>query len=522
MATFPYFVFGPNTVLSLVGLLRGPDRTVPTPREDWREATVDVIIPALNEERTIALCLASIMRQTVRPRNIVLIDDASTDRTVERAKEFCARAGMPLNVIQRRRSIGKTPTIKREARERDCDVEFVLDGDTVLESPDYIQRTVQELYSGAGIACVCGVILPMRQRDRRSYESHPLFKRFAPVDAVPGDSGEGALSVVGRAITNLYREVLYVFLQRFIYHGQMVFFGTISNPVGCAVAYRRKYVKDLFDYLTPKFGDDLTNSEDIFIGFALLNEGYRNVQLTDITARTVEPVLSRLPRQVYLWSSSFLQSCYYFDPLIRSPFKSLQRWIAGRRAALTAYRRHRLSGPAPTSVRVAMAGVPAVAQVGMANVQIPAFARYANVPAGDLLAEGANSQSVMSSGTPRGERRIAAEPYRQAFGRDRTLRMGRPAAWMLLTGALEKVFFPTALVIMLLLRNWHGVALTVGLETSVALLALVLVAKGERVAYLFKGLLVVPIRYALVAADLVTIGRFATDLWITQDRKWRK
>ena len=52
----------------------------------------------------------------------------------------------------------------------------------------------------------------------------------------------------------------------------------------------------------------------------MLNEGYRNIQLTDVYARTVEPEIQRLPRQIYLWSSSFLQSCYYFDPLVRSPF----------------------------------------------------------------------------------------------------------------------------------------------------------------------------------------------------------
>lgn len=79
MTTLPYFVFSLSTILSLGGLFRGPDPTRPTPVEDWRQATVDVIIPALNEEHNIALCLVSVLRQTVRPRRIVLIDDGSTD-----------------------------------------------------------------------------------------------------------------------------------------------------------------------------------------------------------------------------------------------------------------------------------------------------------------------------------------------------------------------------------------------------------------------------------------------------------
>ena len=135
---------------------------------------------------------------------------------------------------------------------------------------------------------------------------------------------------IARGVTNLYREVLYLYLQRFIYRGQLAFFGTTSNPVGCAVAYRRKYVQSMFDYISPILGDDLTNSEDIFIGLDMLNEGYRNVQITDVYARTVEPQVHRLPRQTYLWSSAFLQSCYYFDPLLRSPFKALKRWRSRR------------------------------------------------------------------------------------------------------------------------------------------------------------------------------------------------
>src|SRR5690349_17821863 len=131
MATTPYFVLGPATILSLVGLTRGPDPTKPTPAEDWRTATVDVVIPALNEEEHIALCLASVLRQTLRPRQIILVDDGSTDRTIEVAEAFCKLHHLSLIAIRRRKPIGKTPTIKRQSRELDSDVEFILDADTV-------------------------------------------------------------------------------------------------------------------------------------------------------------------------------------------------------------------------------------------------------------------------------------------------------------------------------------------------------------------------------------------------------
>ena len=509
MATYPYFVLGPNVLLSLAGLTRGPDATQPTPAEDWRDATVDVVIPAFNEAKTIALCLASVMHQTVRPRRIILVDDGSSDGTIASARAFCELNGVELMAIQRRKPIGKTPTIKRQALQFDSDVEFILDGDTVLESPTYIERTVQELYQGAGIASACGTILPLRRRDRRKIAQDPAVKKLASVPGVPQPvAEEPLLRALSRGITNTYREVLYLFLQRFVYRGQMVFFGTITNPVGCAVAYRRKYVEALFRHVTPSLGDDLTNSEDIFLGMGFLNEGYRNIQLTDVYARTVEPPVERLPRQVYLWSSSFLQSSFYYDALLRSPAKAYRRWLQRRRS-----RKVETQESARVSTVLSLAEAGGFASVGPAmTTMLRTSTSLANTPAFQALERAAATT----------DRRVVREAYRQPFGRQHTARLGRPVGWLLLASAIEKVFFPAALLAMVLLRYWEALFVTVAFESLVAVAALVIVTKGERVRYFLKGIAVLPLRYVLIASELITLGRFATDLWLTKDRKWRK
>ena len=459
MATAPWFVLSPNALLSAIGLLHGPDKTVPTPAQDWRTAIVDVVIPAYKEEDNIVHCLASIARQTFKPRNVIVVDDGGKDRTVPRAREFAAAVGLNLTVIERASSLGKTPTIKRQAREFDCDVEFILDGDTFLESPDYIERCVQELYQGVGIASACGNILPMRPKHRHALAQTPEFKQWhGAAQYDDPHARRGLLHGLWWWMTNTYRETLYMFLQRFVYKGQMVFFGSITNPVGCAVAYRRKYIADLFDRYEPLFGDDLTNSEDIFIGFALNNEGYRNIQLQDVLARSEEPEVQRLPRQIYLWSSSFLQSCYYFDPLLRTPFKAFKTWRKKRRDKA--------------------AGVENLRQI--------------------------------------------KEQYRQPFGEKATLEYGRPIGWAMFLGAAEKIGFPTALILMLALQMWEPLAVTVIAEMLVSLTVLFVVSKGQRLGMLLKGILVTPMRYVLMAMDMVTTLRFAIDLWITGNRKWRK
>ena len=386
----------------------------------------------------------------------------------------------------------------------------------MLESDNYIERTVQELYQGIGIASACGTILPLRKKDRQRWNDAPEMRQFRTDFPVEERKRPFEwLHNLAAGVTNLYREVLYLFLQRFVYHGQMVFFGTITNPVGCAVAYRRKYVQHMFDHFGPSLGDDLTNSEDIFIGMAMLNEGYRNIQLTDVTALTVEPEIHRLPKQVYLWSSAFLQSCYYFDPLLKSPFKALKRRLRWRRSDGA---RVRQETRRTALVYADAAGMPIAGPLAYSVRSVQTISMR-TAQSTDEQADGDDQPSRRAKG---GDRRVIREPYRQAFGRQHTVQYGRPAGWMLLMSAVEKVFFPTALLIMLLVRNWEGLAVTIAAETLITVAVLALIMKGHRLEYIAKGLAVVPIRYGLMTSELVTFARFGKDLWITNNRKWRK
>ncbi|MEI6807744.1 MAG: glycosyltransferase family 2 protein [bacterium] len=464
MATLPYFILSPNAILSIVGLIRGPDKTVPTPPTDWRDAKVDVIIPARNEESNIAFCLNSLLTQTLKPRRIVLVDDNSSDRTVELASDFGKANGMEVTIVRREQAAGKTPTLKSAARESDCDVEFILDADTILETPTYISRTVEELYKAVGIACACGNVLSLSRGDRKRRLNDPAVKAFQ--DRHPDVELLSKKNIYVRmqmALTTMYRDCLYMFLQRFVYRGQMTFFGSIMHPVGCAVAYKREYIKDLFNKYEPILGDNLTNSEDIFLGFALVNNGYRNIQLQDVLCRSQDPAINRLPHQFYLWSSAFLQSCYYFNGLVSSPFRAIKRW------------RHN-----------------------------------------QAFIKSAAGKAIM-------EKRKIKEPYREPFGDKYTEEYGRPMGWAILMSAVEKVCFPTALLILIILQKWEALVVTALAETALSLAILTWVSSaGTRIRYLLTGILVTPVRYSALLFDYITILRFAGDVWMRKDTRWRK
>lgn len=463
-ATLNFFI-GPASVLAIIGFLHGPDKTIPTPKEDWHDAIVDVIIPAYNEQQNICLCLASLAKQTMKPRSITLIDDHSKDDTVLHAREFSKLLGLDLKILQRITSEGKTPSLSYGAHESDADVEFILDGDTILESENYIERLVEELYKGVGISSACGIILPLREDDYHIVQSqtpalelfeaeYPKAKFIQPITW---------FHRLGQGIVHAYRNMLYQFLQRFVYRGQMTFFGSIINPVGCAVAYRRRYIKDVLENFSETLGLDLTTSEDIFIGFSFISLGYRNIQVQDVQARTKEPSLSRLPHQVFLWSSAFLQSCYYFDEILKTPFRISRLYLKRKREK--------------------------------------------NDP---------EYQKIL-------ERRKIKEAYRQAFGEGYTKQYGRPLGWYIFISAFEKISYPTILLIFILRGAWEVLLMTLAAELILfSIIAMIVAKPGGRIANFGRSLVVAPVRYSLLLYDMYIIVVFACDIWFRKNKKWRK
>lgn len=106
---------------------------------------VTVIIPARNEERYIGECLDSVLAQTYTNLDVVVIDGASTDRTVEVAQRYIDR-DKRVRVVSNPAAI--TPvSLNVGLREARADWLVRIDAHATVP-PEYVEKTVAHLTTG--------------------------------------------------------------------------------------------------------------------------------------------------------------------------------------------------------------------------------------------------------------------------------------------------------------------------------------------------------------------------------------
>ena len=92
-------------------------------------ATVSVIIPCFNSAATIERALRSVEHQTMKPHEVLIVDDASSDNTVSIIEQYTHSSSLNIRVIKQ--SVNGGPSIARNAAWNVATCSFVafLDAD---------------------------------------------------------------------------------------------------------------------------------------------------------------------------------------------------------------------------------------------------------------------------------------------------------------------------------------------------------------------------------------------------------
>ncbi len=137
-----------------------------------------ILVPAYNEEESIADTIRSILAQTVQPREIVIIDDGSTDRTGDVA------LALGVTVLRPPQNTGSKAGAQNFALQSVTTAyTMAIDADTTL-APDAIEKLLPA-FDDPKVAAACGFVLPRFVRtlwERGRYVEYMLaFTWYKPI-----------------------------------------------------------------------------------------------------------------------------------------------------------------------------------------------------------------------------------------------------------------------------------------------------------------------------------------------------
>ncbi|MFM8777164.1 MAG: glycosyltransferase family 2 protein, partial [Actinomycetota bacterium] len=115
-------------------------------------SSVAAVIPTFNSEKVVIRALDSVVNQSVRPREIIVVDDASTDGTVEVVRKF-AEQHTEVELIVNERNLGPGSTRNKGWRLAKSDFVAFLDADDSWH-PQKIERQLNFFAEHPGeVAC---------------------------------------------------------------------------------------------------------------------------------------------------------------------------------------------------------------------------------------------------------------------------------------------------------------------------------------------------------------------------------
>jgi len=106
---------------------------------------VSIVIPAYNEEKYVGVCLQSLAAQTHPAYEVIVVDDGSTDRTVEIVQQFAAGDERFQLLQQNHQGPGEARNLA--AREAQGNILLFCDADMAF-APDYTEKLIAPILRG--------------------------------------------------------------------------------------------------------------------------------------------------------------------------------------------------------------------------------------------------------------------------------------------------------------------------------------------------------------------------------------
>jgi hyaluronan synthase len=114
---------------------------------------VSIVVAVKNEEENIRNCVQSCINSTYLDREIIIVNDGSTDRTTEILKQMQLENGSKLQVINLPRSLGKKQAIEHATKIAKGEIYAFMDSDCDMHS-DAVEKAIKIFLSDRNIGAL--------------------------------------------------------------------------------------------------------------------------------------------------------------------------------------------------------------------------------------------------------------------------------------------------------------------------------------------------------------------------------
>jgi cellulose synthase/poly-beta-1,6-N-acetylglucosamine synthase-like glycosyltransferase len=226
---------------------------------------VSIIVPVKNEEKVVERLLKALVSLTYPNKEVIVVEDGSTDRTGEICKEFAERYPLIIRYYHRDVSEGKPSAINFAAKRATGEIIAIYDADTIVE-PDVLEKILPH-FDDPKVAVVQGQV----------YTINPKQSPWARVSA---------LNDFVLHIAQLGKNRLGLFV---VCQGNHMYF-------------RRGVLEEL------GFWDPQALAEDVEISVRLMKRGYKVKYVTVRAGIEAPSELKGLLKQRLRWFRGYLQT----------------------------------------------------------------------------------------------------------------------------------------------------------------------------------------------------------------------
>src|SRR5882724_13615892 len=115
--------------------------------------TLSVVVPNYNHAKYLPACLSAILRQSVQPLEVLVLDDVSTDNSLEVIKRIAAKNPL-VRLVQNEKNLGVMPNLNKGVQLAKGDYVFIGSADDEI-IPGLFEKSMQLLarHPQAGLSC---------------------------------------------------------------------------------------------------------------------------------------------------------------------------------------------------------------------------------------------------------------------------------------------------------------------------------------------------------------------------------